>query len=76
MLLTSSLNSFVVGFGAYLGFIWTRKLDKLADPSDRRAVGLLFCYGIYALSGAIVARRNYESGPDLLHQAYMVQLAA
>ncbi|KAK4445175.1 hypothetical protein QBC34DRAFT_413654 [Podospora aff. communis PSN243] len=56
LLLSASLNSFLAGFGVYLGFVWTRNLDGEATTSDSRGVFLVYvialgvCYGIYALS--------------------------
>jgi hypothetical protein len=59
IMLSASLNSFLAGFGVYLGIIWTKGLDEDADPGDSRNVFLLYdiglgvCYYIYALSGSI-----------------------
>jgi hypothetical protein len=73
MLLSSALNSFLIGLGIYLGFTWTRGLDEAAGVDGSRAVfitylvGLVFCYGVYALSGAVVANESYVSESDLLY---------
>lgn len=59
MLLSAALNTFLAGFGVYLGLTWTKGLDEDADTDDSRnvflvyAVGLGVCYGIYAVSGLI-----------------------
>jgi hypothetical protein len=64
MLLSSSLNSFLVGLGVYLGFTWTRNLDEVTGTKGSRAVfifyvvGLAVCYGVYAASGTMVANQN------------------
>jgi hypothetical protein len=61
MLLSSSLNSFLVGLGVYLGFTWTRSLDEVTGTRGSRAVfifyvvGLAVCYGVYAASSTVVA---------------------
>ena len=63
MMLSASLNSFLAGFGVYLGIMWTKGLDEDADPGDSHnvflvyVIGLGVCYCIYALSGSI-----YRSG--------------
>jgi hypothetical protein len=73
MLLSTSLNSLLVGFGVYLAFTWTRSLDKDAGIPGSRAVfityivGLVFCYGVYGLSGAVVANESYVSEHDQLY---------
>jgi hypothetical protein len=67
ILLSSSLNAFLIGLGVYLGFVWTRNLDKLAGVRGSRAVfvtyivGLIVCYCVYALSRAVVADQSYIS---------------
>jgi len=72
MLLSFSLNSFLVGLGIYLGFTWTQSLDETAGDNGSRAVfitymaGLCACYGIYALSSTVVANQTYESDRELL----------
>jgi hypothetical protein len=74
MLLSASLNSFLIGLGVYVGFIWTRNLDESAGANDSRAVfityvvSLTVCYGIYALSG-VVMRSSYLSEFDFLKDA-------
>jgi hypothetical protein len=74
MLLSSSLNSFLVGLGVYLGFTWTRNLDETAGVNSSRAVfityivGLSVCYGVYALSSAVVANQTYVSEIDMLQR--------
>lgn len=60
MLLSFSLNAFLIGLGVYLGYVWTRNLDELAGAKGSRdvfityVVGLVVCYCIYALSRAVV----------------------
>jgi hypothetical protein len=72
MLLSASLNAFLVGLGVYFGYVWTRNLDESAGPSASRAVfivyiiGLALCYGIYALSNLIAADQGYVSEWDVL----------
>ncbi|RYC61454.1 hypothetical protein CHU98_g4767 [Xylaria longipes] len=62
-LLGLALHSFLVGFGIWLGFVWTKNLDKDAAQKDSRAVfityaiGLGTCYVIYTLS-------NISAGPQ------------
>jgi hypothetical protein len=73
MLLSSSLDSFLVGLGVYLGFIWTQNPDRTAGVNSSRAVfityivGLTVCYGVYALSSTVVANQIYMSEIDM-HQ--------
>ncbi|TLD30016.1 hypothetical protein E2P81_ATG06669 [Venturia nashicola] len=56
MLLSASLLTLLVGFGVYLGFTWTRKLDTLAALHDSRnvfimyLVGLGVCIFVYSIS--------------------------
>ena len=56
-LLSASLNSFLVGFGVYLGSVWKSSLDNDAGENNSRMVFIsfivstTFCYGIYSLSG-------------------------
>ena len=58
LLLSASLCFLLIGFGVYLGFMWTRALDDLAGPDDNREVfiiyivSLIFCYGLYSMSDA------------------------
>ena len=58
LLLSASLYFLLIGFGVYLGFMWTRALDDLAGPDDNRdvfiiyLVSLIFCYGLYSMSEA------------------------
>jgi len=72
MLLSASLNSFLLGLGVYLGYVWTRNLDELAGVNGSRTVfitylvSLTLCYGIYALSGIVVARYSYSKEFDLV----------
>ncbi|KAB2105012.1 hypothetical protein AG0111_0g7137 [Alternaria gaisen] len=73
MLLSASLNTFLVGLGVYFGNVWTRNLDESAGSSASRAVfivyivGLALCYGIYALSSLIASDQSYVSNWDMLH---------
>lgn len=70
ILLSASLNSFLAGFGVYLGTIWIKKLDEDGSPSDSRnvflvyVVGLVICYGVYALS-RLVSRGQVVDGREL-----------
>lgn len=72
MLLSASLNAFLIGLGVYLGFVSTRNLDASAGPHDSRdifityVVSLGICYGIYSLSGVVVAHQIYISPRDLI----------
>lgn len=67
MLLSASLNSFLLGLGIYLAYVWTRNLDTAAGAIGSRAVFLTYivsltvCYGIYELSGLVVAGQDYTS---------------
>ena len=67
MLLSSSLNAFLIGLGVYLGFVWTRNLDEPAGAIGSRAVfityivGLVVCYFVYASSRAVIANQSYVS---------------
>jgi hypothetical protein len=72
MLLSASLNAFLVGLGVYFGYVWTRNLDESAGPSASRAVfivyviGLALCYGIYAMSGLVAADQSQINEWDFL----------
>ncbi|KAI1751562.1 hypothetical protein F4782DRAFT_531337 [Xylaria castorea] len=61
-LLVVALNSFLVGFGIWLGFVWTKNLDPDSTRGDNRAVfityavGLGTCYLVYTAS-------NLSAGP-------------
>ncbi|KAI5460309.1 hypothetical protein BGZ63DRAFT_404783 [Mariannaea sp. PMI_226] len=73
-LLSASVHAFLVGFGVYLGFVWTSDLDKLASPSDSKAVFLTYvvsvgvCYSFYALSNVVAFGQNEESEFVLLRR--------
>ena len=73
MLMSASLNCLLVGFGVYLGFTWTENLDAEAGKYGSRAVfctynaGLIFCYGVYSISSAIVASDSHVSEHELLY---------
>ncbi|PMD43178.1 hypothetical protein L207DRAFT_484329 [Hyaloscypha variabilis F] len=66
VLLSASLNAFLLGLGVYLGQIWTKHLDEIAGVNASCAIFITYavsvtvCYGVYALSSAVVVR------PDLL----------
>jgi hypothetical protein len=72
ILLSASLNAFLIGLGVYLGFIWTRNLDASAGPHGSCDVFITYvislgvCYGIYSLSGVVVAHQIYISESDLI----------
>ena len=59
LLLSASLNSFLVGLGVYLGFIWARNLDLLAGANDSRDVFIVYivsialCYIVYSLASSV-----------------------
>ena len=67
LLLSASLYFLLIGFGVYLGFMWTRALDDLAGPDDNRdvfiiyLVSLIFCYGLYSMSGAAHDRQATDT---------------
>jgi hypothetical protein len=67
LLLSASLYSLLIGFGIYLGFMWTRALDDSAGPDDNRdvfiiyLVSLFFCYGLYSTSDAAHDRRATDT---------------
>ncbi|KAH6864974.1 hypothetical protein BKA58DRAFT_366862 [Alternaria rosae] len=73
MLMSASLNCLLVGFAVYLGFTWTENLDAEAGKDGSRAVfityiaGLIFCYGVYSISSAVVASDSHVSEHDLLY---------
>ena len=58
LLLSASLYFLLIGFGVYLGFMWTRALDDLAGPDDNRDVfiiyliSLIFCFGLCSIPDA------------------------
>ncbi|CBY02353.1 predicted protein [Plenodomus lingam JN3] len=72
MLLSASLNSFLIGLGVYLGQVWMRNLDEVAGAHDSRAIfityiiGLCVCYSIFGLSNLVVADQNYLSEREML----------
>ncbi|KAI8938203.1 hypothetical protein NX059_005863 [Plenodomus lindquistii] len=72
MLLSASLNSFLVGLGVYFGQIWIRSLDEDAGDYASRAVfityivSLLVCYSIFGLSSLVVAGESYQSEREFL----------
>ncbi len=67
LLLSASLYFLLIGFGVYLGFMWTRALDDLAGPDDNRDVfiiyliSLIFCYGLYSMSDAAHDRQASDT---------------
>lgn len=69
LLLSASLNSFLLGLGVYLGFVWRRGLDTNAGTNDSRDIFITYivsvsiCYAIYGLSSAAQSDRD-----DLSHQ--------
>jgi hypothetical protein len=72
MLLSASLNAFLVGLGVYFGYVWTRNLDESAGSSASRAVfivyviGLALCYIIYAMSDLVAADQSQISEWNLI----------
>ncbi len=78
MLLSASLNSFLAGFGVYLGLSWTQNSNDSANADDNRNVFLIYivglgvCYGIYAISATISQGQRpnpWDDLPNLLRQA-------
>ena len=67
LLLAASLCFLLIGFGVYLGFMWTRALDDLAGPDDNRdvfiiyLVSLIFCYGLCSSSDAVHERQATDT---------------
>ena len=67
LLLSASLCFLLIGFGIYLGFMWTRTLDDLAGPNDNRdvfivyIVSLVFCYGLCSMSDAAHERQANDT---------------
>jgi hypothetical protein len=67
MLLSASLNSFLLGLGTYLAYVWTRHLDTTAGTNDSLAIFITYvasltaCYGIYELSGLELVRRSHTT---------------
>ena len=67
LLLSASLCFLLIGFGIYLGFMWTRTLDDLAGPDDNRdvfiiyIVSLVFCYGLCSMSDAAHERQANDT---------------
>jgi hypothetical protein len=76
MLLTASLDSFLVGFGIYFGIVWTRNLDESAGGHDSRSVfityvvSLAVCYCVYALSRAVSTCQRLHEAFDQPGKAY------
>lgn len=66
-LLTSALHSFLIGFGIYLGYLWTRNLGQDITAADNRSVfityvtGLGSCYLIYVLANTALRPRDSSS---------------
>lgn len=56
LLLSSALNSFLIGFGVWAGYSWTHNTIEGTDPKDNLAifitflVGLVVSYSVYGLS--------------------------
>jgi hypothetical protein len=56
VLLSAAILFLLLGFGIYLGFVWTRELDTLAGHHDSRDVFIVYfvvlavCYVVYTLS--------------------------
>ena len=72
LLLSASLNSFLVGLGVYQGFVWHRNLDPNAGPNDSRNVFIIYivsvglCYVVYSLSTAVQDEQSPSTNPYLL----------
>ncbi|KAH8761373.1 hypothetical protein BGZ57DRAFT_858180 [Hyaloscypha finlandica] len=64
MLLSASLNSFLLGLGTYLAYVWTRHLDTTAGTNDSLAIFITYvasltaCYGLF---GPVLVRRSYTT---------------
>jgi hypothetical protein len=65
VLLAASLLFLLLGFGVYLGFVWTRSLDDSAGRNDSRDVFIVYIVvlGIfYVLYSVVDMGQNYKSG--------------
>ena len=67
ILLSASLNSFLIGLGVYLGFVWQRNLDVNAGTNDSRDVFITYTvslgvsYATYNLSSLVQEDQAYEN---------------
>jgi len=65
-LLNASVHGFLIGFGIYLGFLWTRDLDDSIISIDKKAVFLTYIitlavsYTLYAISSIVAGE---QAGP-------------
>jgi hypothetical protein len=69
MLLSASMTFLLIGFGVYLGFLWTKELVSETDTDDSRNVfiiyllGLSFWFILYTMTDTPSARK----APDTAH---------
>ena len=69
-LLNASVHGFLIGFGIYLGFLWTRDLDDSIISIDKKAVFLTYIitlavsYTLYAISSIMAGE---QAGPTSQH---------
>jgi flagellar motility protein MotE (MotC chaperone) len=58
------VHAFLIGFGIYLGFVWTKNLDQSSTPSGNRAIFITYvvsasvCYALYALSNTAASGQS------------------
>lgn len=68
------MYAFLIGFGIYLGFVWTNNLDESASSSDSRAIFITYlisfvtCYSLYALSNTVAITQSKDSNDAFLEQ--------
>ena len=66
ILFSASLNSFLIGLGVYLGFIWQRNLDSNAGINDSRDVFITYIigvgasYAVYSLPALVQVGQGYK----------------
>lgn len=67
LLLSASLNSFLIGLGVYLGFVWQRNLDISAEIQYSKDVFITYTvsvgvsYATYNLSSLVQEDQAYEN---------------
>lgn len=65
-LLSLAVHAFLIGFGIYLGFVWTKSLDQASTPSGDRAIFITYivsvsvCYTLYTLSNVAASGEDDE----------------
>ena len=81
LLLSASLNSFLVGLGVYLGFIWTRNLDLPTGANDSRDVFIVYivsialCYIVYSLSSSVQNDREVKYPILVAMESFQIYVA-